>query len=635
MIKCPKNNFYQKFLALGDWWLVVGLILVLILHYSNFQVTYFEWSLVILSAVGVLPVLVSAIRALKQKQISVDLLASIALILSLLAREWASAAFINLMLSFARIFSRYTERRASAALESLIKLRPKTALVKRGEELVKVQINDLKIGDLVVVGLGESIPVDGEIVSGTASVNQASLTGESLPVDKGLGDRVLSSSIVVSGNITVRADKIGQDTALEKMIKLVEHSTENKAPISTIADRFATWYVIIIFIFSIVLYIYLHDIRLVLAVLLVVCADDVAVAIPLAFLAAVGYAAKRGVIIKGGNFLEGLRKVKILIVDKTGTLTKGKMSVADYLLADDLDLGEFLSVAGDACISSTHPAARTIAEYVQTKGVTPNAPEKYNEYSGKGSVAYLAGRKMVVGRLSFMKEQGLSIDQKLEEKIIANKEAGYNVTIIGEGDRVLGAFALADEIKPNVRRAIGELKELGIEKVVMLTGDNAKIAAKIASQTGVDDFHADLLPENKVDYVRRYLSPKYKVAMVGDGVNDAASLALADIGIAMGAIGSDTAIESADLVLMKDDLSRLPEMIRLSHYVMNIAYQNFWIWGMINAVGLALVFTGLLNPSGAAAFNFVTDFFPLINSLRLFQLHLRPHLLHKLHKTNS
>ncbi|MEI6494923.1 MAG: HAD-IC family P-type ATPase, partial [bacterium] len=447
MINYIKNKFYFKFLALADWWLVAGLLVVLFLHYGNFQVVSADWLLIILSTIGVLPVLASAIRSLKQKQISVDLLASIALIFSLLAHEWASAAFINLMLSFARIFGRYTERRASAALESLIKLRPKEALVKRGGELVKIPVANLKIGDLVVVGLGESVPIDGEVVSGAGSINQASLTGESLPVEKGLGDRVLSSSVLMSGGITIKADRVGQDTALEKMIKLVERSTENKARINTVADKFATWYVVIIFIASIVLYFYFRDARLVLAVLLVVCADDIAVAIPLAFLAAVGYGARRGVIIKGANFLEGLRKVKILIVDKTGTLTKGKMSVDNYLLTDGLDLQEFLRVAGEACVSSTHPAARAIAEYANAKGLSVVAPEKYDEYIGKGSIAYLDGRKMLVGRLSFMKEQGLLIDQKLEEKILAEKEAGYNVTIIGENDRVIGAFALADEVK--------------------------------------------------------------------------------------------------------------------------------------------------------------------------------------------
>ncbi|MGC9603165.1 MAG: cation-translocating P-type ATPase [Minisyncoccia bacterium] len=575
------------------------------------------------SIIGTLPVLLSAFRSIKEKRISVDLLASIALIASLLTGEWASAVFINLMLTSARIFGDYTEAKAKAAIKSLLKLRPDKVKVKREGKILDISVREVRVGDMVVVESGERIPVDGSVLEGEASIDQSSLTGESVPVGKSKGDKVFSSTLAVSGSLTIRADKVGENTTLEKIISLVESSQNEKASIRTTADKFAAWYIVLTLAASLVIYIVFQDMNLLLSLLLVACADDIAIAIPMAFLAAVGYAARRGVIIKGGNYLEGLTKVKTFIMDKTGTITRGKMKVEGFLIYNGYSENELLAFAGMTEFFSDHPVARAIADYVKDKKIKFEKPLDFEEKPGKGIASVYKGKTIYSGKVKFLEESGIKITPKEREDITRMQDEGYSVTLVGYEGKLVGILNCADEIRPHVKEIIEKMKKFGVEKVVMLTGDNEKVAKRIASEAGITHFHANLLPENKIEYVKRYLSPDSKVAMVGDGVNDAASLALADVGIAMGAIGSDAAIEAADIALMRDDLREIPETMELGLYTRRVARQDFWIWGVVNALGLILVFARIIGPNGSAAYNFVTDFLPLINSLRLFNLHLK------------
>ena len=575
------------------------------------------------SVFGTLPVLLSAFKSVKEKKISVDLLASIALVASLLTGEWASAAFINLMLTSARIFGDYTEAKAKAAIKSLLKLRPDKVRVKREGEVLDIPVREVRVGDMVVVESGERIPVDGSVIEGEASIDQSSLTGESVPVEKSKGDKVFSSTLAVSGSIIVRAEKVGENTTLEKIISLVESSQNEKPSIRTTVDKFAAWYIVLILAASLIIYIVFQDMNLLLSLLLVACADDIAIAIPMAFLAAVGYAARRGVIIKGGSYLEGLTKVKTFIMDKTGTITRGKMKVEGFLAYNGYSEKELLSFAGMTEFFSDHPVARAITDYVKDKGVKFEKPLDFKETPGKGISSVYKNKTIYSGKVKFLEESGIKIAQKEREDIARMQNEGYSVTLVGFNGELVGILNCADEIRPHVKEIIEKMKKFGVENVVMLTGDNEKVAKRIAGEAGITHFHANLLPENKIEYVKRYLNADSKVAMVGDGVNDAASLALADVGIAMGAIGSDAAIESADIALMRDDLREIPETMELGLYTRRIARQDFWIWGIVNAIGLVLVFARIIGPNGSAAYNFVTDFLPLINSLRLFNLHLK------------
>lgn len=600
--------------------LLVGFVSVLCLNLLG--VIPEAWRMYVVVSVvllGLIPVAKSARESIRKRQINVDLLALIALVFSLVAQEWNSTLFISLMLTSARIFGLYTERRVKKSLESLLKLKPSKARVLRGETAAEIPLSEVRIGDLVVVNLGEQIPVDGIVFKGSATVDQSSLTGESIPVLKSEGGAVLSATVVMSGNITVRTQKIGSQTTFEQMIALVESSQEAKTKMKTIAERFASWYIGIMLLVSIVLFMWTHDIKLVLAVVLVVCADDIAIAIPLAYIAAIGAAARRGIIIKSADFLEGAARITTLVVDKTGTLTLGNLSVKRVETFEGNTLPKTLELSGIICHGSTHPVAKAIARYTAEHHITCVEPDHFKETEGRGIRGVAMGKEIIIGRMEFIQENNIAFSDRVFAITKEEEEKGRNVTLVAYEKNIVGLFSLADELRPGIATTIRALKKTGIKETVMLTGDNESVAHEVAQETGIDEYYAKLLPEKKVSILGHYLGTGKTVAMVGDGVNDAAVLSRADIGIAMGGIGSDAAIESADIVLMQDDFGKLVELRNLSRKVLFVARSNFAFWAIINSIGLYFVFTGAFDPSRAALYNFITDFIPIANSLRLFR----------------
>jgi len=610
---------FKQFLSYDAGLEVVLLIALIIFYFNILPQKISEISAIAVGIIATLPVILSAIKAIYKRKINIDLLASIALGASIIEQEWTSVLFINLMITSARIFSDYTASRSRRAIEKLMKLKPEKARVKKGNEIIELPIEKLKRGDIVLVELGEKVPVDGFIEKGEAELDQSSLTGESLPVAKKAGERILSSTIVVSGNLEIRAEKIGKETTFEKVIELVESSQQNKAPISTLGDKFSTWYIFLTLAGAILIFGFSRDASLVLAVLLVACADDVAVAIPLAFLTSIGHGARHGAIIKGGNFIEALAQTEVVVTDKTGTLTRGKLKVEKIVPFDGKTEKEVLSVAGAIANLSDHPTAQAISRYVAAKGMKAEKPENLNEYSGKGVMAELNGKKIAVGKITFFEESDIYVPQEAKDAATEENKNGFLTMFVAEGKQLCGFVALSDEIRPGVKEVVKELENLGIKKIVMLTGDNETIAARVSAETGIKEYYANLLPEGKLEYLKKNLSKKYKTAMLGDGVNDAATLSLADIGIAMGAIGSDAAIEAADIALMRDDIKQVPELVKIGKNTMKVIRQDLLIWGTVNVIGLILVFGKVIGPEGAAAYNFLTDFIPLFNSLRLFR----------------
>lgn len=575
----------------------------------------------IVGFIGIIPVARSAFYSLKKKKINVDLLATIALFFSFINAEWSSMLFINIMLSGARVLDLYTKRRVRISLENLRKLKPSKARLLRENQTMEVPLADVKVGDLVVINLGEQIPVDGTVFKGSATVNQASLTGESVPVLCEVGSTVLSATTVVSGNIIIRTKRIGAETTFERMINLVEKSHDEKTRMKTLAESFASWYISIMLVVAIVLYLITKDTRLVLAVVLVVCADDIAIAVPLAYIIAIGTAARRGIIIKSADFLELAGKITTLIVDKTGTLTLGRLAIINVQAFGDSTIEQVLQLSGAICARSNHPVSKAITEYAKKGGCVCAPLEQFKEIEGRGIIgATIDNKEIIIGRLEFLNERGITLDEQVTKATIDGVTKGNNVTLIALEGRVIGLFTLADEMREGVVKSIGALKLSGVKEVIMLTGDNEGVAKTIAERLGIDKYYSKLLLEHKVYVLKDYIGKNGRtVAMVGDGVNDAAVLARADIGIAMGGIGSDAAIESADIVLMQDNFEKVIELRTVSKKVLAIVRENFIIWGMVNAVGLYLVFAHALNPAGAAAYNFITDFIPIANSLRLFR----------------
>jgi heavy metal translocating P-type ATPase len=575
--------------------------------------------LISVAVAGFFPVFFSAIKALLNKKLTIDLLASIALAFSFLSKEWHSAVFISLMLASARLLTYYTDSKTRQAIKSLLKLRPEKVHIKNNGEIIEKNIEDIKIGDLVVVDAGERIAVDGVVISGNASIDQSSLTGESEPLVKTAGDEVLSSTLNVYGSLVVLAKKIGEDTTFAKTLKLVEDSQQSKAHISSIAEKFITYYIFITLAGSLIFYLFFQNLNKVLSILLVTCADDLAIAIPLAFMAAITVAAREGIIIKGANFIEGFAKVKAIIFDKTGTITEGKPKVKDIIVFKNLAENDFLSILGAMVIESNHPMSKAVARLVKEKNIKIAEASEIYEMPGYGVRGIIAGKKIFGGSVKFLEDNGIKFSE--DELAAINKERSERrlVVSLGIGQEAMGYVALSDNIRHNAAHIIDWLKAMGVEKIAMLTGDNEVVANQVAKETHIPEFRANLLPQDKVNFIKGILSKRYKTVMVGDGVNDAAALSLADIGVAMGAIGSDAAIESADIALMKDNLRNIGDIMKLSHYVLKIVRQDFFLWAIINSLGLILVFTNVLNPTGAAAFNFITDFIPLINSVRIFR----------------
>jgi len=614
-----KNSSYLWF-DLGLIFVSFFVLLLDLLHISKGFLDIFL--LIIVSLIGLWPVLLSAFRALINRRLTIDLLASIALVFSIITGEWRSAVFISLMLAFARLFARYTGRRSRSAIQSLLKLRPNKAHILSEGKIIEVEIDKIKVGDLVVVESGERLAVDGIVKSGEADIDQSSLTGESEPVAKTAGDEVFSSTLNIDGSLIVRANRVGEETTFSKILDLVEKSQTSKAPITSIIDHFTGWYIFLTLIGAVLIYFFFKDLTLVLSILLVTCADDLAVAIPLAFTAAIGAAARRGVIIKGGNFLEGLTKAKIMVFDKTGTLTEGRPKVQNIVTFNHYSQEEFLALLGAAESESNHPTAKAIEKFLAKKNLKIPKISQVHEQPGFGINGVVDGRKIFAGKVKFLKDNGIKFSPEEILLIEEEKNKHRTLTALGTEQKAVGFISFFDSIRPETNQAISGIKEMGAERMIMLTGDNEEIAEEIAGKVGVSEFKANLSPEDKINFLKTILNPNYKVAMAGDGVNDAAALSLVDIGIAMGAIGSDAAVESSDIVLMKDNLLNIPEVMKLSRYTMKIIRQDLWIWGIVNVLGLVLVFGGVLGPSSAAAYNFLTDFLPLLNSLKLFRLHL-------------
>jgi len=366
-------------------------------------------------------------------------------------------------------------------------------------------------------------------------------------------------------------------------------------------------------------YYFTRSLGLSLSILLVTCADDLAVAIPLAFSAATAALAKRGIIVKGGIFIEGLNKVKVMVFDKTGTITEGRPQVMEIITFHDFPKEKFLALLGAAEQDSSHPTAKAVQDYIIQKNIQAPPITLVHEEPGFGIKGQVDGQELVAGKIKFLRDNGVKFSQMELGEIEEQKKKRRTLTALGIGEEALGFISFSDAIRLAAPATLDQIKNLGVQRLVMLTGDNEKIAAEVAGAVGINEVQANLLPQDKEDFLKGVLNQKYKVAMVGDGVNDAAALALADIGIAMGSIGSDAAIESADVVLAKDNLRGLVETMSLGRFTMKIINQDLWVWGAVNLFGLILVFGGFLNPSSAAAYNFLTDFLPLLNSLRIFK----------------
>ena len=609
----------NDFLAGIPMTIAAGAFLVLSLMLSLMDVSIPmdpAWIAVIISG---LPLLYLALwRVVHNKgiaRISSALLISIAMIAAIAIGDLFAAGEVAFIMALGAILEEKTTQRARKGLKKLISLVPKAARrISSGKE-EQVPLEDIKVGDILRILPGESIPVDGKIVSGMTSIDQSVMTGESLPVDRNIGDEVFSGTVNLYGSVDITATKVGKDSSLEQMIRLVEEADEKKAPIQRIADRWASWLVPAALIIAILAYAFTGSIVRAVTVLVVFCPCALVLATPTAIMAAIGQATKSGVIIKSGEALEKMGKVDTIAFDKTGTLTYGKPAVSDVVVLDpSLSTKEFLSLAASAEQRSEHPLAKALVGFAASNGAEICEAESFSMEAGKGIRARIAGKEAICGNRRLMDEFAIPL-QDADKAMTRLGNQGKAMIIVAVDGLAAGLVGFSDEPRSTSRDMLSRLSAIDIRSV-LLTGDNARAAGYMASGLGLSEVRSDLLPADKVDAISGLQEEGHVVAMIGDGVNDAPALKTADVGIAMGAMGSDIAVEAADIALMGDDISKIPYLKRLSNATVSTIKLSISLSLCINMVAITLSLLGLLTPTtGALVHNAGSVFVVLIAAL--------------------
>ncbi|MCL2628865.1 MAG: cadmium-translocating P-type ATPase [Oscillospiraceae bacterium] len=554
------------------------------------------------------PLLYSAIhRILFGKgiqKISSALLISIAMIAAIILDEFFAAGQVAFIMAIGGVLEDKTIERTKRGIGRLISLIPQQGRVMSGGVEIMMDTTLIQQGDIIRVLPGEAIPVDGEIISGNTSIDQSIVTGESLPIDKTVGDTVFCGTINCFGSIDIRASKVGEDSSLQKLIRLVEEADENKAPTQLIVDKWAVWLVPTALLLAIGTYFISGDIYRALTVAIVFCPCALALATPTSIVAAIGQAAKFGVIIKSGQALEQMGKVSMIAFDKTGTITHGRLMVSDVIPFDTaVSTNELLAIAASAETRSEHPLGRAIVAYANENSCPLKPIEDFAMQPGKGISATLDGKKVLCGNINYLSENGVIKDSIDTSAISALQEQGKATILISCDDKCIGVIALSDLMRENVSDVIRRLDSMST-KTALLTGDNTQTAKYFAQKAGIENIYAGLLPEQKVLQIQSVQSDGIKVCMIGDGVNDAPALKTADVGVAMGAMGSDIAVDAADIALMSDDIGKIPYLKRLSNATVKMIYTNITISIVFNIAAIVLSMLGVLNPvTGALAHN--------------------------------
>jgi Cd2+/Zn2+-exporting ATPase/Cu+-exporting ATPase len=522
-------------------------------------------------------------------------------------------------MNIAHFLENFTTERSRAAIRQLIALAPKTARIKRNGTEIEIPIDHLHAHDTMIIRPGERLPADGIVVDGASTVDQSPITGESMPVEKCAGDAVFAGSVNQRGVLQVNVTRVGRDSMLGKIIRLVEEAEAAKAPVQKFADRYSALYLPVVIGAAVLTFLVTRNPTNAIAVLVVACPCAIALATPLAVVASVGRAARQGILIKGGLYLESLAKVDTLVMDKTGTLTFGKPKVTDIQAASSkFQVSELLRLAAAAEKFSEHLLASAILEAANTRGITIVAPSSFEVIAGQGVIAQVNGDQIVFGNQHLMDERGIVIGAELRARAAELEREGKTVMLLSSNSHAAGLIAVADQVRAQVPDALKRLQSLGIQRMILLTGDNQRVASALAQKLGVE-FRAEMLPENKIDFIRELQRKGHRVAMIGDGINDAPALAQADVGIAMGVAGTDVAMEAAHIALMTDEWENVPAAIRLARRAFRTIQQNIAFGLLFNLAGLTLASTGILTPVMAAAAQSLPDVAVFLNSSKLLR----------------
>ena len=549
-------------------------------------------------------------------KISSALLICIAMFAAIAIGDLFAAGEVVFIMAIGALLEEATTNRAKKGLKNLISLAPtKGRRLKDGKEEM-IPAEEIRQGDILRILPGETIPVDGTILSGETSVDQSIMTGESLPVDKGMGEEVFCGTINRFGSIDISATKVGENSSLQKLIRMVQDAENKQAPMQRIADRAASWLVPVALFIAILAYVFSGNIVTAVTVLVVFCPCALVLATPTAIMAAIGQATKHGVIIKSGEALEKMGKVDTIAFDKTCTLTYGRLDVSDIISFDEkISETELLALAASAEARSEHPLGKAIVAYAATKGVMLTESGDFKMTAGKGILAEVSGRRLICGNEKFLMENGASISKKVQDALERLRIQGKASILVADSRKCIGVIALSDVLRPEAKDMVSRLSDMN-SRTVLLTGDHQKTADYFAKQVGISEVRAELLPEEKVKNIERLQEENHKVCMIGDGVNDAPALKTADVSVAMGSMGSDIAIDAADVTLMSDDISKIPYLKRLSNATVRTIKASITLSMCINFVAIVLSLMEVLTPTtGALVHNAGSCFVVLIAAL--------------------
>ncbi|MCB0016208.1 MAG: cation-translocating P-type ATPase [Anaerolineales bacterium] len=574
-------------------------------------------------------------HSLRQRHVSIELLVAIAAVGALIIGEYWEAAAVTFLFLFGAYLEARTLGRTRQVLQGLLDMAPTTAIVLRADRQVEVLPHEVGLGEIVLVKPGAKIPIDGLVVDGRSAVDESAITGEPIPEEKVPGTTVFAGTVNQAGLLKVEATGIGIDTTLARIIRRVEEAQEEKAPTQRFIERFARWYTPFIIGLSGVAFLVTRDLELALTLLVIGCPGALVISTPVSVVAGIGRAAKRGILIKGGEYLENAGKITALALDKTGTLTEGRPAVTDVIAlqpepayagvagqvpeAASAGRAEVLRWAAIAESGSEHPLAQAIATAMGMEAFIPEA-DQFETFTGRGVRAIYEGHEIGVGTNELMVEMGIDVSAAAHSHLNMLRTEGKTAVLVAVDKLVIGVLGIADRLRPNAPEMLRRLRAAGLQEIVMLTGDDARTAGAIAAETGLTRVHADLLPEDKLRVIRQLQNEGHVVAMVGDGINDAPALAAADIGLAMGAAGTDVAIETADIALMTDDLLKIPEAIRLSKATLNNIRQNVVIALATVTLLLAGVLLGQVHMAGGMLIHEASVMIVILNGMRLLRV---------------
>jgi len=627
----PKIPFWQKKENRNT---MVSLFFLLLGYISVYRYGEEYFPTILLFGISILvggyPLFKVGIRNLFKLEFDMKTLMTVAIIGAAIIGEWGEGAVVVFLFALSEALEGYSMDKARESIRSLLDIAPKKAIVRRGAQELELDVEDILINDILLIKPGQKIAMDGEVVRGQSSINQSTITGESIPVLKVVGDEVFAGTLNEEGALEVRVTKRVEDTTIAKIIHLVEEAQAERAPTQAFIDKFAKYYTPSIMVIALLIVLipplflggdWSEWIYRGLAVLVVGCPCALVISTPVAIVTAIGNAAKMGVLIKGGIHLEEAGRLNVIAFDKTGTLTKGTPEVTDILTFNNIEEKEILGISMAIEKFSQHPLASAVIRKAELQGISQAdyLAEDFQSITGKGATASIQNETYYIGSPSLFDELML-LSPAINEQVSALQTQGKTVMLVGTGEHIIGLIAVADQVRESSKRVLEQLESIGIRKTIMLTGDNEATGQAIGKLVGINEVKAELLPQEKLEAIKSLREQYGKVAMVGDGVNDAPALAAATVGIAMGGAGTDTALETADIALMADDLEKLPYTIKLSRKALAIIKQNILLALGLKILALLLIIPGLLTLWMAILADMGATLIVIINSLRLLKV---------------